>query len=291
MEEKITKKDRQEAAREKARLMREADAKKQKRKKIGIQAAAVTGVLVAAATIVLVILGFTAPKPLEMNPANTSGYGYAYTPEGGLVEAASTPATAPPADIASTDGKTNISVYLDYACPHCANFEATNGAYLDSLLKTGNYNIYYYPVAFLTKYSLNGANAAACIADVAPQAAWSFPSVMFEKYLSSGLSESQYSPKKGEIADIALEVAGGLNDADAKRLRDCITNGTYDSWVEAGTDAAFKGPLPNTEMVQKVEGTPTITINGEQYTGSLTDQSQFKAFVEAVQERSASVNG
>lgn len=291
MEEKITKKNRQEAAREKARLIREADAKKQKRKKVGIQAAAVTGVLVAAATVVIVILGVTAPKPLDMNPANTSGYGYAYTPDGGLVEAASTPATAAPANVAPADGKTDISVYLDYACPHCANFEATNGAYLDSLLKTGDYNVYYYPVAFLTKYSLNGANAAACIADVAPKAAWNFPAAMFEKYLSSGLPENQYSPKKSEIADIALEVAGDLNDTDAKRLRDCITNGTYDSWVEAGTDAAFKGPLPNTEMVQKVEGTPTIIINGEQYTGSLTDQGQFQAFVKAVQERTASVKG
>lgn len=283
MEEKITKKNRQEAAREKAQLMREAEAKKQKKKKIAIQASVVAGIFGAAACIVVLILGMTASKGPAMNPANTSGYGYAYTPTGGLVESASSMATTAPKDVTPETGKTTISVYVDYACPHCANFESVNGPYLDSLLKSGSTNVYYYPVAFLTKYSLNGANATACIADVAPQAAWDFPMAMFQTYLSSGQAENQYSPRKNEIADIALDVAGDISGDDAGKLRDCIVNGTYDSWVEAGTDAALKGPLPNSEAVANVKGTPTILVNGILYEGPLDNQATFQNFVESVE--------
>ena len=48
--------------------------------------------------------------------------------------------------------------------------------------------------------------------------------------------------------------------------------------MSASTARALKGPLPNTE-VEKVQGTPTVLVNGQQYSGSLTDADAFSAFV------------
>ena len=69
----------------------------------------------------------------------------------------------------------------------------------------------------------------------------------------------------------------GLDDPD---VNSCINGETFKSWVSAATARSGTGPLPNTS-VPSVTGTPTVLVNGNQYTGSLTDANAFASFVQA----------
>jgi hypothetical protein len=58
----------------------------------------------------------------------------------------------------------------------------------------------------------------------------------------------------------------------------CITDQQFSDWVGDATDRALAGPLPNTEL-EAVKGTPTVLVQGVQYTGALDDAAAFETFV------------
>src|SRR5690606_774481 len=72
------------------------------------------------------------------------------------------------------------------------------------------------------------------------------------------------------LAKRANVISGGL-------IEDCITGQNYKSWVNAATARALAGPIPNSK-VKRVEGTPTVIVNGVQYTGALNDAESFATF-------------
>ena len=49
-------------------------------------------------------------------------------------------------------------------------------------------------------------------------------------------------------------------------------------WAQDALDRALAGPIPNSN-VSKLKGTPLVLVNGQEYTGSLTSASEFRAFV------------
>ena len=73
-------------------------------------------------------------------------------------------------------------------------------------------------------------------------------------------------------------VAGAAGVEDTAAVNTCIDDQSFVSWVRAATERATSGPLPGTE-VASVSGTPTVLVNGEAYTGSLTDADAFSSFV------------
>ena len=48
--------------------------------------------------------------------------------------------------------------------------------------------------------------------------------------------------------------------------------------MAASTNRALSGPLPNAN-IPKLNGTPTVIVNGVAYTGALGDAAAFQAFV------------
>src|SRR5665647_3265056 len=73
-------------------------------------------------------------------------------------------------------GAVVVSVYVDYMCPYCGQFEQVNGPILDQLRGEGTIVVEYHPVSILdeaslgTAYSTRAAAAAALVADQAPEA-------------------------------------------------------------------------------------------------------------------------
>ncbi|GGL00828.1 hypothetical protein Ppa06_69230 [Planomonospora parontospora subsp. parontospora] len=165
-----------------------------------------------------------------------------------------------------------LEVYLDYMCPFCGRFEQANSTELDRLVADGAVRLELYPLAFLdrmssgSRYSTRTANATATVADRAPGALLAFNTALFAHQPaegSSGLSDD-------EIAALARNAGVPQDVADA------FTDRLFQPWVETSTAAVFK---------TGIEGTPTVKINGEVFTGDLYTAGPLTAAVTAAEGR------
>ena len=273
-----SKNDRREAAREKARQLREEQKKRERRNKILLGSGIGIGVLAVIAIVAFVI--FTSIRPAGPGPANMASDGIKLSSDSaGDIAVQTTAALANDADpvpsAANTDGAVDIRIYLDYLCPYCNQFETTNNEQITQWVAAGSATYEIHPIAILTsnslgtKYSNRAANAAACVANSSPDSFLELNSLLFTnqpKEQTEGLTNA-------ELVDLATQ-AGATDPEVAK----CINDGTFNAWVTASTARALNGPLPNSD-VAGVKGTPTVIVNGSQYTGSVTDADEFAAFV------------
>lgn len=272
-----TKNERRDAAREKARLLREDQQKKAKRNRLLWQIGAIVGVV---AILVAVFFGYQAWQKGEVaqsaGPANMLSDGLVINAQGPVLTDGIPAGGQPtPTTVDTSSNALNITVYYDYLCPYCGQFETTNNAYLQQLVQNGA-TLEMHPIAILTsnsagtRFSERAANAFACVANTSPDAAVAFNALLFANQPeegSTGLTDQQ-------LKDFAAQAGA----TDTATINTCIDDQQFKNWVQAATSRALAGPLPNT-TVAKVTGTPTILVNGKQYSGSLTDSSEFKAFV------------
>jgi protein-disulfide isomerase len=283
-DERQTKNDKRDAAREQARLTREKQ-KRQERMRRWLIPTSVTVVVLAIVAIVVLVVTTSAPPPQSAaGPKNMISDGILFTgvngkmvaTPSGAVKASSTPT---PIDQPS-DGIAHIVTYVDFTCPACQAFEATNAETIKGLVEHGNATLEVHPIAILDSrftagslYSTRANNVGACVANFAPD---NFFAVMQSMYTgqategTAGLSNSQM---------IRLVHGAGLKNGDVDK---CIDGLTFKAWVGAATSRALAGPLPNSK-VAAVDHTPTILVNGQPYQGSLTDGSAFSAFVQQAQ--------
>jgi protein-disulfide isomerase len=186
------------------------------------------------------------------------------------------PASGTPTPTEPDDSVTNIVMYVDFSCPACHAFEATNSTYIESIVASGDATLEVHPITILdhlyqgTLYSTRSNNAGACVANYQPESFYDFMTALYVNQpaeTSTGLTN-------GEIVDVAKGV--GIDDPDVAK---CIEGVTFESWVTAATDRSRTGPIPNSSLTG-ITGTPTVLVNGIQYTGSITDAAAFQAFVE-----------
>lgn len=267
----VTKNDRREAAREKAKELRAAQRKKDLRNRVFIQGGIILGVLAVVAIVAVIVV--TSIRPASKGPANMASDGIVVSKGLAAVPTEALAAGADPVPTADDPAVAQIRVYLDYLCPYCGDFERANGKQMESLIESGAATVEIHPIAILTarsagtKYSLRAANAASCVADSSPDSFWAFNSALFADQPaegSEGLTDAQL-----------IEIAG---TAGAKGVSECIKNQDFAGFVQSATDRAKDGPIPGSTVPQ-VKGTPTILVNGKQYNGSLTDSDEFRAFV------------
>ena len=285
-----TRNERRDAAREKARVLREEQKKRDRRNKLLIQGGVVVAILAVAALVVGLVLQNT--KPAGPGPQNMASDGILLVGgESGIqaVETAAIPEGGEPTPTEPDESGTvaNIVTYIDYLCPYCGQFETTNSDTIRTMVESGAATLEVHPIAILTnksagtQYSLRAANAAACVAELSPEAFFDFNGLMFENQpeeLSTGLTND-------EIKAIASE-AGAASSVDA-----CIDDTRFKGWVQDATERALTGPIPNSEL-ESVTGTPTVLVNGKQYVGSLEDTAEFQAFVlQAAGESYSESNG
>lgn len=274
-----TRNDRREAAREKARVLRETQKKKDRRKKVLIQGGVIVAVIAVAGLVGALI--FNNVKPAGPGPANMASDGIVLTGTDGAITAVETQALEPGEDPVPTvqddsGNVANIVTYVDYLCPYCGLFEETNGETLKTLVESGAATLEVHPIAILsnksagTQYSLRAANAAACVADLSPESFFDYNAILFENQPEEGSTGLSNQQLKGLASDVGV--------SSASEVDQCIDETRFKSWVQDATARALAGPIPNSEL-ESVRGTPTVLVNGKAYSGSLEDASEFQAFV------------
>jgi protein-disulfide isomerase len=272
------KKDRREEARETARIQREEQKKRETRNRWFLRGGIGIGLIAVAAIVAFVVVGSI--KPPTPGPANMASDGIMLEGDGTQITAVSTPATQPDADPVPTDlsertDTVDIAVYLDYLCPYCNQFETTNADQINSWLTAGNVTLEVHPVSILdnasagSKYSTRAANAASCVANYEPDRFLDVNAALFANQPSEGTT----GLSNAELVSLA-ETAGVTDEAVAT----CITDQEFSDWVGSATDRALSGPLPNSSL-PSLQGTPTVIVEGEQYTGSFEDAAAFETFV------------
>jgi protein-disulfide isomerase len=275
----LTKNQKREHARELARLNREAERKRQRRRRWITQASVIVGALAVVALVAVVLTsgGKSAPGPLNM-----LSDGIVVTGDGTTTTALSTDALAADAEPVATQWSdtsdtANIVVYLDYLCPYCGAFETANTEQISSLVASGAATLEVHPISILdrlsngTEYSTRAANAASCVADSDPDSFLAINAALF----ANQPAENTDGLTDAELIELVASV--GVDGTD---VATCITDGTFTDWVGEATDRALDGPLPNTD-VEAVEGTPTVLVNGTLYEGAVDDPQAFADFVTA----------
>ncbi len=276
---------RRDAAREKARQLREEQRKKDRRNRFILQGSLIVVVLAIVAAVAIVIVNTIrppAPGPLNMlSDGIKIGEGF---------HAVLTPALKPsqePVPSASNDPADvlDIRVYADYMCPICGAFEAANAAQIAKLVRDGAATLEIHPVAILdrvsmgTKYSTRAANAAACVANFSPDNFFDFSAILFENQPEENTS--------GLGDDTLIALAKEVGVSKFTNVSSCITSQTFKAWVAAATDRFLTNPFPNVAMqpAQPGHGTPTVYVNGQLYqynydptTGEF-DPQEFAAFL------------
>ncbi len=275
-----TKRERRESAREKARVTREAEAKRRRRNKWALQGGLVVGVLAILAVVALVITRSLAPA--GPGPLNMASDGIVLSGDGTTVSAVTTDATpadgSPTPSAAGTAEKPSIVVYLDYMCPYCGQFDTTNAEQLETWVTQGVADLEIHPLGFLdnaslgSKYSTRSANALACVANYQPDTALDVNTALFAQQPAENTT--------GLTNDELVTLVQGAG-ADDPAVGSCITDGEFTDWVASATERALNDPLPNSDLAA-VSATPTVLVNGQQYQGSPTDAAAFAQFVAEV---------
>ncbi len=132
--------------------------------------------------------------------------------------------------------KAVLSLYEDFQCPHCRDFEKAFGPTISKLVSTGAVAADYNMVAILNSsanknYSTRAANAAYCVADENKDAFLRFHGALFAQQPEEG---SGVAPDNNALIETARQAgaAGG-------GVPQCINTGKYSDMVE-GLAAASK---------------------------------------------------
>jgi protein-disulfide isomerase len=264
---RITKAERRDEARIKALQLREEQKKREKRNRI----VAITGLVAAVAVlavVVVIILG-------QSNGSTSASGSVLYTGSATIADVAK-PSTAEAngaipvgaggvAGEKPASGDVIVSVYTDYMCPYCHEFETANNGELAKLRAAGGVTVEYHPISILdrlssgTDYSTRSANDAAVVADKAPDKFVAFSSALYDNQPaenSQGLSDAEIA-KVAQGAGVPQSVIDAFTAAaPGQKYR------TFSAYVAALTNQA------GTDLGASF-ATPTVMINGTQFKGDL----------------------
>jgi protein-disulfide isomerase len=276
-----TKNQRRAEARDKARALREEQSKKSKQKKIILQSSLVLGTLAVIGVVsFFVVSSITPPGPGPANmQADSIKIGAGFVAER---TPALEPEQLPVLPEANGHDVPHLSIFVDYSCPACAQFEELHGPLLRSWLESGTVTVSYHPLSFRDaqtagqRYATRAANSAACVANYSPDSYFDY---------SELLLASQPAPPEVSLSDDDLiSLVEATVTENTSEIAQCINDEQFADWVEESTKRAMQtGPLPvkNSE-VPVITATPTILVNGKQYqwTANPADLATFVASME-----------
>jgi protein-disulfide isomerase len=283
-EPRQTKNERRAEAREKARQLREQESKKSKRKKVILQSSLVVGTLAIIGVVTFFVMSSITPPgpgPLNMQADSiklSQGFIAERTP-------ALEPEQLPVLPQANGDQTPHISIFVDYSCPACKQFEEIHNPLLRTWLESGTVTVSYHPIAFRDaqtagqRYATRAANSAACVANFAPDNFFDYSEVL--------LASQPTPPEAVSLSNNDLiALTESVVPADvAGDIAQCIRDETFSNWVGESTRRAMQtGPLPvkNAE-IPLVTRSPTILVNGKFYTWS-SNPADLAAFVAQIEE-------
>jgi protein-disulfide isomerase len=218
---------------------------------------AVVAGLVVVAVVVAILLGNSGksgPASGSAVPAGVVGG----TGGGILVNAASAKSGAP-----------TLDVYEDFQCPTCAQLEKVMGQQIASLASSGQVKLVIHMMSFLdlnvhNDSSKRSANAAACAADAGK----------FLPYHAAVFAAQPAKEGDGYTDAQLTQFAGtaGITGPALTTWQQCTSSGQHDSYVaDVETNSGKAG----------VTGTPTVKLNGNDITKTLTTPESLAAAVKS----------
>ncbi len=223
-----------------------AEAKRKERKRNVRMAISVVGALVLIFVIALGVTKFRGNDPVKAPTA--TDYSLVVGPD---------------------DAPHKVVIYEDFLCPFCGIVESTAGERLAQLAADGKVQLDYRPISILDEispYSSESLNAFF----VVKEAAGDDVAKKFHDLLYANQPEETASsfPTDGDLVDLAVEAGASEDD-----VRPGIENGAMDDAVAAAGAEAKKA---------QVNGTPTIVLDGKQFSNGRSAEDIANNLVKAV---------
>jgi protein-disulfide isomerase len=267
-DEKLTRDQQREAARAKAKAIREAQKKGEGRRKVTILVSVLAAIIAIISLIVWAVLGASTGSTEKGASPKTALF------NGGISIGADLAIAGSAQDVDSS--VTEIVLYEDPQCPICKAFEEPIMPAILELVKTGKYSLELHPISFLdgrsaNEYSSRAASAMLCAADFAPTKFLDFHKSLFTKQPEENTS----GPSSEELATSAREV--GISD---QKALDCITSNKYATWAKNQGRDIFIGKVPGSTLT--FGGTPFVMVEGQQYQIRSANPADFIQWLETV---------
>lgn len=224
------------AARDRLVQKREREKAHERRRRALIVGGAVVGVLALAAVVGVIAANTGGKKSSTAGPVVAPS---GATGKDGLA-----------IQVGSDDAPSTLTVWEDFRCPVCAQFENVFRDTIHQLESTGQIKVEYHLATLIDgnlggSGSLRAANAAACA-----QGAGKFSAYHDVLYRNQ---PQETDDAFGDNAKL-IELSGKVPGLDTPAFRSCVDDGKHDGWVRKSNTAFQNGGF---------QGTPAALLNGE----------------------------
>ncbi|WP_083189018.1 DsbA family protein [Paenibacillus sp. KS1] len=166
--------------------------------------------------------------------------------------------------LGSTEAKVSIVEFGDYKCPACKDWEETVFPQLKKdFIDTGKVRFSFINYPFIGNSYL-ASNAAEEVFRQKPEAFWPYHEAI---YHAQGKEQDNWVTTP-LLVDLAKQVSP---DIDVAKLEDAIEKQAHKDAI--AQDLKLKD-------LAKVSGTPSVYVNGKEFTGQWDSYSELKAFIE-----------
>ena len=252
-----SKAQRREAARLKAKELREAEARRARRNTIARRS------FIGAAGVVMAggfgYLGYLAVKRnktelpeagkgLATKKANQDG-----VPKQVLEDGSWTYGEGDKLDTVTSSAPV-LDIYFDYSCSHCAQFEGVHTQEINQLLSDKKITLALHPCKLLKQqWTSVVMNTMGVVLDEAPAQSLSFHGAAFEIFSQVLQTKNQSIMTVKSLVAAATKV--GVPTKVSDKFQSAVDSDKYKKWVELG-DKAFAD--------RDLQGTPSVFFKGEQ---------------------------
>ncbi len=164
---------------------------------------------------------------------------------------------------ANADSIPMLQIWEDFQCPACGQFEENSGAAINALVDAGKLRVEYRPTIFLDQ-SLKSENLTAGNPNSSLLATMAFGCAVDAGKGAEFHSEVFKVQPAVEGVGFSIETltqaatAAGVSGAALDTFSSCLTDKTYEAWVNNSYDLFSK---------EGVSSTPTGILNGKELTG------------------------
>ncbi|HJQ46962.1 MAG TPA: thioredoxin domain-containing protein [Amycolatopsis sp.] len=150
----------------------------------------------------------------------------------------------------SATAKVKLTMYADFLCPICGQFQSAYGTQLEQQIQAGTVQMTYRMIPLLNQksdppgYSLASANAALCAADQGKFTPF------HDSLYKSQPEEGQRGYDNAQLIKLGTDL--GITSPD---FATCVNNGTYNAQINADYQQISADP--------NFQGTPTVLHNGQ----------------------------
>jgi protein-disulfide isomerase len=174
-------------------------------------------------------------------------------------------------------GAKHVDLWFDPMCPVCGAFEKANGKTIAAAVSDDSITLRLHPLTFLdrssngTAYSTRAVAALTCVGVREPNSVLAYYESLFA-----------HQPDEGSDGLTDKQLAGLATDLGLTGIDSCISrDAPYQAWAQANTAASQTGPITvdGKKVLDRIEGTPTVLVDGKQYSGNIGDGAAFRSFL------------